>query len=50
MGISGFGWWWGKSTTELKAIKEAELAKSNPDTKILADIEKELAKRNEIKG
>lgn len=51
MGISGFGWWWSKSTTELQAMKAEELTKKNPDAKLIADIDKELEKRkNEVKG
>lgn len=50
MGLAGLGWWWSKSTTELQAIKAEELTKKNPDAKLIADIDKELAKRNEIKG
>ena len=51
MGNWGIGWWWGKSTTELEAIKAAELKKANPDAKLIADIDKELERRtNEIKN
>ena len=41
MGLVGLGWWWGKSITELKAMKEKELAKENPDTELIAEIKKE---------
>lgn len=51
MGNWGIGWWWGKSTTELEAIKATELKKTNPDAKLIADIDKELERRtNEIKN
>lgn len=51
MGIFGGGWWWNKATTELEAIKAAELKKANPDAKLIADIDKELERRtNEIKN
>ena len=49
MGASGFGWLWGKSETELLVIKEQELAKENPDSKLIEAIDKELAKRKEQK-
>ncbi len=51
MGSWGGGWWWNKATTELEAIKAAELKKANPDAKLIADIDKELERRtNEIKN
>ena len=45
MGFGGLGWFWGKSETELLALKETELKKENPDSKLIADIDKELEKR-----
>lgn len=49
MGLWGLGWWWGKSITELKAIKEKELTKENPDAELIAEIDKAIAKK-ETKG
>lgn len=45
MGLVGLGWWWGKSITELKAMKEKELAKENPDTELIAEIDKAIVKK-----
>ena len=45
MGIFSGGWWWGKSITELKAMKEKELAKENPDAKLIAEIDKAIAEK-----
>ena len=49
MGLWGGGWLWGKSLTELKAMKEKELAKENPDAELIAEIDKAIAKK-ETKG
>ena len=45
MGIFSGGWLWGKSLTELKAMKEKELAKENPDAKLIAEIDKAIAEK-----
>lgn len=45
MGMWGIGWLWGKSITELKAIKEKELEKKNPDKELIKKIDKEIAKK-----
>lgn len=44
MGAFGIGFLWGKSVTELQALKEKELKKSNPDTKYIASIDKRIEK------
>lgn len=49
MSAFGFGWIFGKTDTELLAIKEQELTKENPDSKLIEAIDKELAKRKEQK-
>lgn len=49
MSAFGFGWIFGKTDTELLAIKEQELAKENPDSKLIEAIDKELARRKEQK-
>lgn len=43
MGLLGMGWFWSKDITVLKAEKEKELAKSNPDTKLIAKINARIA-------
>lgn len=48
MGTWSWGWLFGKSTTELRALKEAELKKENPDKDFLEVIDKAIAK-NESK-
>lgn len=48
MGILGAGWWWHRPTTELEAMKAEELLKSNPDLKLIADIDHELEKRKSV--
>lgn len=45
MGIWSAGWFFGKSETELLAIKKEELAKEKPDMKLVEEIDKELEKR-----
>lgn len=42
MGVLGFGWLWGKSETELLALKEEELKKEKPDEKLIEQIDKKL--------
>jgi hypothetical protein len=49
MGLLSAGWFFGKSETELLAIKEKELAKEKPDMKLVEDIDKELKRREEEK-
>ena len=49
MGILSYGWFFGKSETELLAIKKEELAKEKPDMKLVEDIDKELKRREEEK-
>lgn len=44
MGLYG-AWFWGKSVTELEALKEKELSKEVPDKKLLDQIDKAIAKR-----
>lgn len=46
MGISSLGWFFGKSDTELKEIRQKELNKKVPDMKIVSEIEKILKSRN----
>lgn len=45
MGISSLGWFFGKSDTELKEIREKELNKQKPNYKLVKDIEKILTDR-----
>ncbi len=42
MGLCGIGWLWCKTETELKAIKEQELAKAEPDKKLIDEIDRAL--------
>lgn len=50
MGLSSWGWFFGKSVTELKALREMELGKENPDKKLIAKIDEAIAKKeNESK-
>ena len=49
MGIYGLGWLWTKDVTVLKAIKEKELAKAKPDTKLIEKIDERIAKLEEGK-
>lgn len=46
MGLWGGGFLWGKSITELQALKDKELKKQKPDAKLLADIDKRIEKLN----
>lgn len=46
MGLCGIGWLWGKSETELKALKEKELSKNKPNAKLIEEIDEAL---NELK-
>lgn len=41
MGLMGV-WFWGRDITVLKAEKEKELAKSNPDQKLISEIDKQI--------
>lgn len=43
MGTWGFGWLWGKSKTELLAIRKEELAKVTPNKKLIEEIDKAVA-------
>lgn len=43
MGLLGMGWLWSKDITVLKAEKEKELAKKNPDTKLIEKIDERIA-------
>ena len=45
MGMWGIGWLWGKDITELKAMKEKELAKKEPDKELIAQIDKAIIKK-----
>ena len=45
MGFSSWGFFFGKPTTELLAIKEEELRKAKPDMKLVEDIDNELKRR-----
>lgn len=50
MGIFGAGWFWGKSITELKAMREKEMQKAEPDLTYIKQIDEAIAKKeNEIK-
>lgn len=42
MGLFSGGWLFGKTDVELKALKEQELKKKNPDKKIIEAIDKRL--------
>lgn len=42
MGAWGIGWLWGKTETELLALKEEELKKEKPDEKLIEQIDKKL--------
>lgn len=42
MGLCGIGWLWCKTETELKAIKEQELSKTEPDKKLIDEIDRAL--------
>lgn len=46
MGLWGGGFLWGKSITELQALKDKELKKQKPDAKLLSDIDKRIEKLN----
>ena len=39
------GWLFGKTTTELRALREIELGKEKPDTKLIAKIDEAIAKK-----
>lgn len=43
MGWLGMGWFWGKDITTLKAEKEKELAKENPNMDKIAEIDAKIA-------
>ena len=43
VGALGLGWFWSKDVTVLKAEKEKELAKTNPDMKLIAKIDERIA-------
>jgi len=45
--FGGVGWLFGKTITELRALKEKELNKKNPDTKLIAEIEEVIRKKVE---
>lgn len=45
MGLFGGGWIWSKSITELKAMKQEELAKDKPDAKLLKQLDDAIAKK-----
>lgn len=47
MGLWGAGWFWGKDVTELKALKEKELAKENPDKDLLKQLDEAIAKKEQ---
>lgn len=43
-------WFWGKSLTQLEAMKQEELNKSKPDMELVKQIDEAIAKKkNEIK-
>ena len=43
MGLLGIGWLWSKDITVLKAEKEKELAKKEPDMELVAKIDSRIA-------
>ena len=43
MGALGWGWFWSKDVTILKAEREKELAKSEPDMKLVEKIDSRIA-------
>lgn len=45
MGLGGWGWLWGKSLTELRALKEKELSKAKPNEKLLKQIDEVISKK-----
>lgn len=47
MGLSSFGWFFGKTITDLEAMKKEEIAKSKPDLKLIADIDEAIRKKKE---
>ncbi len=50
MGLWSIGWLFGKSITELKALKEKELNKEKPDLELVKEIDKAIEKKeNESK-
>lgn len=44
MGLFSGGWFWGKSKTELLALKEKELKKEKPDKKLIEMIDEKIEK------
>ena len=46
-GLFGSGFLWGKSKTELEAMKQAELSKKEPDKELLTQIDEVLKQKNE---
>ena len=47
MGLMSIGWFFGKSITDLEAMKKEEIAKSKPDLKLIADIDEAIRKKKE---
>lgn len=47
MGLCSIGWFFGKSITDLEAMKKEEIAKSKPDLKLIADIDEAIRKKKE---
>lgn len=45
MGWLSFGWLFGKSLTDLEEIREKELAKKQPDLKLLEEVDKAIAEK-----
>lgn len=47
MGLLSIGWLFGKTITDLEAMKKEEIAKSKPDLKLIADIDEAIRKKKE---
>ena len=45
MGLWGFGWLWSKEVTELKALREKEMEKSQPNQTLIAEINRAIEKK-----
>lgn len=48
MGIASFGWFFGKDITTLKAEKEKELAKKEPDMELIEKIDSRIAELEKV--
>lgn len=49
MGLWSGGWLFGKSITELNAMRDEELSREEPNQELLKDIDKAIAKYEESK-